>query len=195
MTTCPVRSHPLRKAAIWALLALFLLAPAACRRKSEAPPPAGEAESINLNALSQIENYKEILRKDPNNLQALINIANLYFDTRQDLPAIENYQKALAIDPRNVNVRTDMAVCFRRSGNPDRAIEELKKVISIDSKHAQSRYNLGIILIHDKGDVEGGVRAWEALLENIPNYQYRDSLKGEIERMKGMAGTAKPKYK
>ena len=184
-----------RKAAAFAALALFLLAPAACRRKSDAPPPAGETEAINLNALSQIESYKEILRKDPGNLQALINIGNLYFDTRQDLLAIEHYQKALALDPRNANVRTDMAICFRRSGNPDKAIEELKKTISIDPRHAQSRYNLGIILIHDKGDVEGGIRAWEALLENVPNYQYRDSLKGEIEKMRGMAGSAKPKFK
>ena len=195
MIPCRTRFRLLRKAAILLLLALILLGPAACRRKSEAPPPAGEAEAINLNALSQIENYKEILRKDPNNLQALINIANLYFDTRQDLLAIDHYQKALVLDPRNVNVRTDMAICLRRSGNPDRAVEELKKAISIDPKHAQSRYNLGIILIHDKGDIEGGIRAWEALLENIPNYQYRDSLKGEIERMRGMAGKAKPKYK
>ncbi|MBI5343390.1 MAG: 2-amino-4-hydroxy-6-hydroxymethyldihydropteridine diphosphokinase [Deltaproteobacteria bacterium] len=187
--------YPLRKAVALCVLALFLVSPAACRRKQETPPPPGEAETINLNAISQIENYKEILRKDPNNLQALINIANLYFDTRQDLPAIEHYRKALALDPRNVNVRTDMAVCFRRSGNPDRAVEELKKAISIDPRHAQSRYNLGIILIHDKGDIEGGIRAWEALLENVPNYQYRDSLKGEIERMRGMSGSAKPKYK
>lgn len=185
----------LRKAAALCMLALFLAAPAACRRKKEAPPPAGEAETINLNALSQIENYKEILKKDPKNLQALINIGNLYFDTRQDLMAIEHYQKALTLDPRNVNVRTDMAICFRRAGNPDRAVEELKKAISMDPRHPQSRYNLGIILIHDKGDVEGGIRAWEALLENIPTYQYRDSLRAEITRMRGMPGQAKPKYK
>lgn len=189
------RTGPMRKAAALCMLALFLAAPAACRRKKEAPTPAGEAETINLNALSQIENYKEILRKDPKNLQALINIGNLYFDTRQDLLAIENYQKALTLDPRNVNVRTDMAICLRRAGNPDRAVEELKKAISIDPRHPQSRYNLGIILIHDKGDVEGGIRAWEALLENVPTYQYRDSLRAEITRMRGMPGLPKPKYK
>lgn len=190
-----VRKGSFRKTVAVCLLALFLAGPAACRRKNETPPPAGETETINLNAGSQIENYKEILKKDPGNMQALINIGNLYFDTRQDLMAIENYRKALVLDPRNVNVRTDMAICFRRSGNPDRAVEELKKAISIDPRHAQSRYNLGIILIHDKGDVEGGIRTWEALLENIPNYQYRDSLKAEITRMRGMPAQARPKYK
>lgn len=176
-----------------ATLAILLTAPPGCRKKEA--PPVGEGETINLNALSQIDNYKEILKKDPNNLQALINIGNLYFDTRQDLLAIEHYQKALAMDPRNVNVRTDMAVCFRRAGNPDRAVEELKKAISMDPRHAQSRYNLGIILISDKNDVEGGIRAWEALLENIPNYPYRDSLRSEIARMRGVTPSATPKFK
>lgn len=187
------RIRPVWMGALAGALALLLFVPAGCRKKE--PPPAGEGETIDLNALSQIETYRKILKKDPNNLQALINIGNLYFDTRQDLLAIEHYRKALDLDPRNVNVRTDMAVCFRRTGNPDRAVEELKKAISMDPRHAQSRYNLGIILIHDKNDMEGGIRAWEALLENVPNYPYRDSLKAEIERMRGMAGQKKLKFK
>jgi len=172
---------------------LALLAAGGCRKKEA--PPAGEAEPINLNALNEIENYKQILKKDPNNLQAIVNIANLYFDTRQDLLAIENYRKALAIDPRNVNVRTDLAVCYRRSGNPDKAVEELKKAISTDPKHAQARYNLGVILIHDKNDVAGGVQAWEGLLENVPDYPYRADLKAEIARLRGVMDSMKPKTK
>jgi tetratricopeptide (TPR) repeat protein len=164
---------------------------AGCRKKE--PPRAGGVEAVNLNALSEIENYKAILRKDPGNLQAHIGLGNLYYDTGQDLRAIEHYGRALALDSRNVNIRTDMAVCYRRSGNPDRAVEELKKAISIDPRHYQSRYNLGIILIHDKNDIEGGVRAWEALLENVPDYPYRDSLRTEITRMRAILASTKPK--
>lgn len=183
------------KASVACLLSLVLAASWGGCRKKEAPRGGGGGETINLNALGEIENYKEILRKDPNNLQAQINIANLYFDTKQDLLAIDHYLKALALDPRNANVRTDMAVCFRRTGNPDRAVEELKKVIAMDARHAQARYNLGVILIHDKNDVEGGVRAWEALLENVPDYPYRDSLREEIARMRAMIASTRPKSK
>ncbi len=178
-------------AAVAVLLAL--LAAGGCRKKEA--PPAGNAEPINLNALNEIENYKAILRKDPNNLQAIVNVANLYFDTRQDLLAIEYYRKALAIDPRNVNVRTDLAVCYRRTGNPDKAVDELKKAISTDPRHAQSRYNLGVILIHDKNDVAGGIQAWEGLLENVPDYPYRENLKAEIARMRAMMSSMTPKKK
>jgi tetratricopeptide (TPR) repeat protein len=186
-----MKSAGMRKTAVVVTALLFLFAAGGCRKKE--PPREAGGEAVNLNALSEIENYKEILRRDPNNLQALINIGNLYFDTRQDLLAIEHYQRSLSLDPRNVNVRTDMAVCFRRRGNPDKAIEELKKVISIDPRHPQSRYNLGVILIHDKNDIEGGIQAWEGLLENVPDYPYRDSLKTEITRMRTMVESMKPK--
>jgi tetratricopeptide (TPR) repeat protein len=179
------------KVAVTGAIMLSLLPAGGCRKKE--PPRGAGGEMINLNALNEIENYREILRKDPNNLQALINIGNLYYDTGQDLLAIEHYRRALAIDPRNVNVRTDMAVCYRRSGNPDKAIEELKKVISTDPRHAQSRYNLGVILIHDKKDIEGGIKAWEALLESVPDYPYRDSLKAEIAKMRATVDSMKPK--
>jgi tetratricopeptide (TPR) repeat protein len=187
------RSATLRLLTLVAIV-LVLAATFGCKKKSK-HPPAGEGEPIRLDALSEIESYKEILRKDPGNLQALIGIGNIYFDTKQDRQAIENYQKALDIEPSNVDVRTDMAVCYHRIGNPDRAIEELKKAISTNPRHAQSRYNLGVILIQDKRDVQGGVKAWEALLENIPDYPYRDSLKAEIAKMRSMQGANTQKYK
>jgi tetratricopeptide (TPR) repeat protein len=99
------------------------------------------------------------------------------------------------MDPTNANVRTDMAICYRRSGNPGQAVEELKRAISTTPRHAQSRYNLGVILIQDMHDTEGGIKAWEALLEYIPDYPYRDSLKAEIARMRASQGSGKQVYK
>ena len=177
------------------LLALAAVLSFSGCKKKQPPAPVGEGDPIRLNAAADIENYKEILRKDPNNLQALIGIGNLYFDTNRDLLAIENYRKALAMDPTNANVRTDMAICYRRSGNPGQAVEELKKAISTNPRHAQSRRNLGIILIHDMNDIEGGIKAWEALLENVPDYPDRENLKAEIARMRSVQGSGKQVYK
>jgi cytochrome c-type biogenesis protein CcmH/NrfG len=163
------------------LLALAAaLPPAGCGKG--APPP--EAEPVRLGTESEIENYKAVLRREPNNLHALIGLGNIYYQTNRDREAMANFEKALALDPSNPNVRTDLAVCLRRTGNCDRAVEELKKAIASDPRHPQSRYNLGVILVQDKKDLEGGIRAWEGLLENVPGYPYRDQLKLEIERLR-----------
>jgi len=150
--------------------------------KTSSPPV--EEEPVRIGTDAEIDNYKATLRKDPNNLQALIGLGNLCYQTNQDREAIESFEKALALDPSNPNVRTDMAVCLRRIGKHDLAIDELKKAISINPRHPQSRYNLGVILIQDKKDVEGGIKAWEGILENIPEYPYQDQLKHEIRRLR-----------
>ncbi len=165
-----------------ATLALAAFLPSAGCGKSA--PPSPEAETVRLDTDSEFENYRAILRKEPNNLQALIGIGNLYYQTNQERKAIESFEKALAQDPSNSNVRTDMAVCLRRTGNFDRAIGELTKAIAANPRHHHARYNLGVILVQDKKDLDGGIKAWEGLLENVPDYPYRDQLKSEIARLR-----------
>jgi tetratricopeptide (TPR) repeat protein len=174
----------LRKAIPASLLIPAFLALSACRKTEAPPPPVGGGDAVRLSDLSEIESYREILKKDPNNLQALVNLGNRYYDSGQDRPAVDSYRRALAIDPGNTDVRVDMAVSLRRLGDPDGAVEELKKAISVSPRHAQARYNLGVILLHDKKDVQGGVKAWEGLLENIPDFPDRERLKADIERIK-----------
>lgn len=178
-----------RRTLLLSVLALSLAASTACR-KTETPPPPPSADAIRFGGQNEIASYKEILRKDPGNLQALIGIGNLYYDSGQDRLAIDAYKRALEIDPANTNVRVDMAICHRRIGDPDTAIGELKKAISLDPRHPQARYNLGVILIHDKKDVEGGVKAWEALLENVPGFPDRERLQADIDRLKASGGGA-----
>ena len=156
-------------------------------RCGKTSPPSVEEMFVSIGTDAEIDNYKAALQRDPNNLQALIGLGNLYYQTNQDSEAIENFEKALKLDPSNSNVRTDMAVCLRRAGKCDRAIDELKKAISSNPRHPQSRYNLGVILIQDKNDVAGGIRAWEGILDNIPEYPYRSQLEQEIRRLR--AGT------
>src|SRR4030067_3719319 len=56
-----------------------------------APPPRDSIE-----AASQVQTLKEILKKDPKNLPAWVELGNLYFDTDQPKEAIEDYSRYLA---------------------------------------------------------------------------------------------------
>ena len=170
-------------AVVFALAVFFVFA--GCGEKSR--PPADE-KPAGIRTDAETEKYVEALKKDPNNLQALIGLGNYYYQTNRDGDAIPLFEKALELDPFNPNIRTDLAVCLRRAGKHDRAITELKKVISGNPRHYQSRYNLGVILIQDKKDLEGGIRAWEGILENIPDYPYREQLNQEIERLRSTKG-------
>ncbi len=145
-------------------------------------PPA--RDSVEM--ASQIKTLKEIVKKDPKNLSALVELGNLYFDTNQPKEAIEAYSRYLAVKPDNADVRTDMGIMYRKLGQFDKAIEEFRKAAQSDPKHANSRYNTGLVLLHDKGDIKGAVKAWEDYLKVDPNSERAQRLRAQIEKMKSM---------
>ena len=69
--------------------------------------PRGASED----GIGQLE---ALVRREPQNLQALISLGNLYFDSHQPQKAIGAYERALAIDPKNPDVRTTWALCIGR---------------------------------------------------------------------------------
>jgi Flp pilus assembly protein TadD len=145
----------------------------------------------SVEVASQVQSLKEIVKKDPKNLPAWVELGNLYFDTDRPNEAIEAYSQYLAVKPDNADVRTDMGIMYRKLGQFDRAIQEFKKAAQSDAKHANSRYNIGVVLLHDKGDMKGAVWAWEDYLKVDPNSERAQRIRAQIERMKSMSGTPK----
>ncbi|OGP88229.1 MAG: hypothetical protein A2156_14305 [Deltaproteobacteria bacterium RBG_16_48_10] len=153
-----------------------------------APPPPGPSP---VEVASKIDALKEIVKKDPKNLSAWVEIGNLYFDSNQPQEAIKAYTEYLKIKPDNADVRTDLGIMYRNNGEIDKAIEEFKKAAQIDPKHMNSRYNLGLVLLHDKRDMKAAIKAWEDYLKVDRNSERAQRLKAQLERMKTMAEAKK----
>ena len=158
--------------------------PSSMKPPQSAPSPA---PALTPDIQNQISTLKSILKEDPKNLKALIELGNIYFDSEQLDPAIQTYSKALELDPKNPDVRTDMGIMYRRKGDPDRAMAEFKRAAQDDPKHVNSRYNLGVVLLHDKGDIKGAIAAWEDFLKVEPAGPRADNIRNQMEKMKGMA--------
>jgi cytochrome c-type biogenesis protein CcmH/NrfG len=106
--------------------------------------------------------------RDPNNVTAWIQLGNIYFDTDSHQQAIEAYTRALELDPGNANVWTDMGVMYRRIGQPEKAVECFSQAMANDPKHEISRFNKGLVLLHDLNDMQGAIAAWEDLVALNP---------------------------
>ena len=79
---------------------------------------------------------------------------------------------------------------YRRSGQPQEAIKAFDKAIEVDPKHETSRFNKGVVLMHDMNDMKGAIEAWEGLLQInpvavAPNGQSVDQM---VTSMKKQAG-------
>lgn len=175
------------------LLLLISMIGAGCKKKEEAAPSVdfgGGVQTIQDTGQAEAQ-YKDILAKDPGNYNAIVGLANLYYDAGEPAKAIEMYQKALNINPNDANLITDMGTMYRIAGDFDKAIEAFRKAASTDPKHEQSRYNLGVTLYDKKSDPNGAADAWEELLKINPNHPNAEGLRQMIDQIKGK-GSPKP---
>jgi len=151
------------------------------------PMPASPPAPSPAEVAPQIQALKEIVKKDSKNLSAWVELGNLYFDSNQPKEAIEAYSQYLAIKPDNADVRTDMAIMYRNLGETDRALEEFRKAAQSDPGHINSRYNIGIVLLHDKGDIKGALKAWQEYLKVDPKSERASRVRAQMENLEKMA--------
>jgi cytochrome c-type biogenesis protein CcmH/NrfG len=124
------------------------------------------------------------LKTNPNDLETLEKLGNLYYDSQAYPQAIEVYEKALNLQPTNADVRTDLGTAYWYTGNADKAIASFEQALAIRPNHPGTLFNLGIVKWQGKKDPKGAVVAWEKLLQTNPNYPQKDQVQTLIERAK-----------
>jgi cytochrome c-type biogenesis protein CcmH/NrfG len=156
-------------------------------QKPQMPPAPALPGPSPIELASKIQTLKDIVKKDPKNLPAWVELGNLYFDGDQPKEAIEAYGKYLAAKPDDPDVRTDMGIMYRRLGEFDRALEAFHEAAQRDPKHINSRYNIGVVLLHDKQDIKGAIKAWEEYLKVDPESERAERVRAQMENLKKMA--------
>jgi cytochrome c-type biogenesis protein CcmH/NrfG len=153
------------------------------------PAPAG-SQRIGLLDEQAAQALRNILARDPTNVQANTQLGNLLFDAGRYGEAVAPYRKAFDADSRNVNLSTDLGTALWYSGKPDEAIAQFDKSLAIDPNHPQTLFNLGIVERDGKKNLASAVRAWERLLAANPNYPDRDKARQLLDQAKRELGTA-----
>ena len=180
-----------------AVLAVFALS--ACSKEKQ-ERSSGDT-TLSPRFASEAQQFETALKDDPKNLNALIQLGNLYYDWGQNeidtkgdtaqpedkwLRAIKYYGQALEIDPSNVNIRVDMANLMRFTGRTDEALSQYRTAIKQDPKHVQARINLISALGQLKQDYKGAVSEYDALLKAIPEQKDNAALKQEVDNFRKM---------
>jgi tetratricopeptide (TPR) repeat protein len=155
-------------------------------QQPQMPPLPGPPSVSPAEVASKVQTLKDIVKKDPKNLPAWVELGNLYFDSDQPKEAIEAYSQYLAMKPGNPDVRTDMGIMYRKLGEIDRALDEFRKAAQSDPKHVNSRYNTGIVLLHDKQDIKGAIQAWEEYLKVDPKSERAGRVRAQMDNLKKM---------
>jgi cytochrome c-type biogenesis protein CcmH/NrfG len=141
-------------------------------------PPAGLVDERQVQAL------RDIVAKDPRNVQAATQLGNLLYDAGRYAEAVAPYQQAFALDPRNVNLSTDLGTALWYSGRADEALAQYEKSLAIEPNHAQTLFNRGIVFHDGKQNLPQAIQSWERLLANNPSYPDRAKVEQLIEQTK-----------
>jgi tetratricopeptide (TPR) repeat protein len=154
-----------------------------------APITGGQQPGPDRVKLSRdIAQLEEIVRKDPGNYQAWVQIGNDYFDIGEAKKSVDAYQKALAIKGDDPNVLTDMGVMYRQLKDFQKALAAFRKAAAVSPTHPQSRLNIGVVLLHDLNDPKAAITAWEEFLRVAPNDPNAENIRRTIAEMQAGGG-------
>lgn len=153
-----------------------------------APITGGQEPGPDRIKLSRdIAQLEDIVKKDPKNYQALVQIGNDYFDLGEAQKSVDSYNRALAIKGDDPNVLTDMGVMYRQLRDFPKAVDAFRKAAAAGPTHPQSRMNLGVVLMHDLNDPKGAIAAWEDYLRVAPNDPNAENIRRSVQELRGKA--------
>ena len=116
-----------------------------------------------------VEQLKERLSKDANDIEAAISLGNLCYDSGDAPQAILYYRRALDINPALSGVRTDMGAMYWRNEDVGLAEQAFREVIARDPGFGHAYVNLGQLLHKAKGNVTEARAVWQQLIAISPN--------------------------
>ena len=116
----------------------------------------------------KVQSLLTIIKSDPKNAGAHVQLANTYFDAERYPDAIKWYEEALKLDPKNPDASTDLGVSYYYSGRTDEALKQFENSLKMNPKHAKTLFNKGIVLAFGKRDLQGATEAWQQVVQLAP---------------------------
>ena len=132
------------------------------------------------------EQYQRVLQKDPNNLIALNNLANLY-QRDKDPRGLELAERAYRLMPRSPVIADTLGWMLLQRGNASqgdtaRALELLQKAAAQDPKNVEVRYHLAAAL-SKSGDKAKARKELEELLATKEDFPDRDAANALLKQL------------
>jgi len=101
--------------------------------------------SANLSNINEINRLEEVVKGNPTNYEALLQLGHLLNDSGFYERAIEKYKTYLKDHPDNLDVIVDMGVCYYELKKYDQSLEIIKRAVDKNPQHQIANFNLGIV--------------------------------------------------
>jgi len=96
--------------------------------------------------MQQLASLKEAVAKNPNDVDALVQLGDMYMQAAKFPQAAEYLQRALAIRD-DAAVRMDLGICYKQSNQPEKALAEFQSSAAMAPDQWQPLFNEAIVLV------------------------------------------------
>ncbi len=137
-------------------------------RDAEAQRVAQEAAARRpVDIEERIRNYQETLTRNPNSIQALQRLGELYETKKDFAQAITHYEKALALQPSDTALRVTLARVASWNRDFPRAISLYQGLLAQDPENREYRMELAKILSWSGHNAES-IAQYREILKRVP---------------------------
>ncbi|HBD68324.1 MAG TPA: hypothetical protein DC014_03520, partial [Treponema sp.] len=112
--------------------------------------------------------YKGLLSSEPENIEFLLGLGDVYERSGQDANAIPLYREVVRLQPTNVDAFNKLAGVYRRLKRYDDSISMLEQALITDESNVQVYYNLGFTY-KLMGKYEDAVQCFTRVIDENPS--------------------------
>jgi rhomboid protease GluP len=143
----PTHDKPLRRAAIFSVVALALVGSAFGVQRWRGFSPGMRRASLSGNdPAHMIAQLQKIVREKPSFVPAHVALAKAYISHGQFSEAETELKRALDLDPRNAEARLELGNLYLNQGRPQDAKNTFTQLVTQDANNAEAHFGLGLAL-------------------------------------------------
>src|SRR5262245_52347082 len=113
--------------------------------------------------------YREVIRADPRNVDALHFLGYVHFQRGEYRDAIDLMARSLAVQPANPRAQYNLGIACLAAGERERAAAAFRDAASLQPDFAEAHFYLGNMLCDDDR-IEEGLACMRRALEARPEY-------------------------
>ena len=122
-----------------------------------------------------IKKYEQVVKNEPNNLDAFFQLGKLYEEAGNLNAAIHYLEKSLSMDSTFTNARYQLGIVFSQNAAYEHAVKEWRKIVDGDGDFRYNEIDLTCIV-----NIAAAVKSWEMYDTQEPETPYKHFTLGFV---------------
>lgn len=128
--------------------------------------------------------YQQVLKNNPANLDAKMNLAMTYIAGETPMQGITLLREVIAADPKNEKALYNMGVLSIQSTQYNKAVERFQELLVVNPKHVEGTFYLGVALA-ETGKKQEAQKAFLRVKELSDNPEVQASVDSYLQKLNG----------